>query len=56
MGANQIVLTDEFAGLTLMYQAIHGGEDKKNMPNPADQEQFEKDFNELFNSDEWTLD
>ena len=56
MGANQIVLTDEFAGLTLMYQAIHGGEDKKGMPNPADQEQFEKDFDELFNSEEWTLD
>lgn len=56
LGANQIVLTDEFAGLSMMYQAIHGGEDKRGMPNPADQERFEKDFNELFNSDEWTLD
>jgi hypothetical protein len=27
MGANQIVLTDEFAGLCLMYRAVHGGED-----------------------------
>ena len=50
MGANQIILNDEFAGLTLMYEAIHGGEDKKKTPNPADQKQFEKDFDELFNN------
>ena len=56
MGTSQIILNDEFAGLTMMYSAIHGEEDKKNMPNPAKQEQFEKDFNELFNSDEWILD
>jgi len=37
LGANQIVLTDEFAGLTLMYEAIHGGEDKKNAENPKEQ-------------------
>lgn len=47
LGANQMILTDEFAGLCLMYQAIHGEEDKKNMLNPRDQEQFEKDFNQL---------
>lgn len=47
LGANQIILTDEFAGLCLMYSAIHGEEDKINMPNPKDQEQFEKDFKEL---------
>ena len=47
LGANQMILTDEYAGLCLMYQAIHGEEDKKNMPNPKDQEQFEKDFKEL---------
>ena len=50
MGANQIILNDEFAGLTLMYEAIHGGEDKKKTPNPIDQEKFEKDFDELFNN------
>lgn len=49
VGANQIILNDEFAGLTLMYEAIHGGEDKKKTPNPIDQNQFEKDFDELFN-------
>ena len=49
LGCNQIILTDEFAGLCLMYSAIHGGEDKKFMPNPADEEQFIKEFNEDFN-------
>ena len=34
LGASQIVLTDEFAGLCLMYRAVHGEEDKKDMPNP----------------------
>ena len=50
LGANQIILNDEFAGLSLMYSAIHGEEDKKNMPNPADEEQFIKDFDELYNN------
>ena len=56
LGANQIILNDEFAGLTVMYSAIHGEEDKKNQPNPVKQEQFEADFDELYNNDEWTLD
>ena len=34
MGANQIVLNDEFAGLSLMYQAINGEEDKRKPLNP----------------------
>ena len=50
LGANQMILTDEYAGLCVMYQAIHGEEDKKNMPNPADQEQFEANFDEMFNN------
>lgn len=49
VGANQIILNNEFAGISLMYNAIHGEEDKKFMPNPADEEEFIKDFNELFN-------
>lgn len=28
MAMNQIILNDEFAGLSLMYRAVHGGEDK----------------------------
>ena len=50
MGAKQIVLTDEFAGITLMYAAIHGEEDRKNMLNPQEQIEYEKIFNDLFNS------
>ena len=49
LGANQMILTDEFGGLCLMYQAIHGEEDKKKMPNPADEEEFVKNFNVMFN-------
>ena len=47
IGATQIILTDEFAGLCLLYEATHGGEDKKGMPNPKDEERFIKDFNDM---------
>jgi hypothetical protein len=29
LGMTQMVLTDEFAGLCLLYNAVHGEEDKK---------------------------
>lgn len=51
LGANQIILTDEFAGLCLMYRTWHGEEDKKKMPNPEDEEQFIADFKEMINAD-----
>lgn len=47
MGATIITLTDEFIGVCLMYEATHGEEDKKFQPNPADEEQFLKDFKEM---------
>ena len=47
LGANQIILTDEFAGLCLMYSAVHGEEDKKFMPNPRDEEQFMEDWKDF---------
>ena len=50
LGANQLILNDEFAGVSLMYQAIHGEEDKKNMPNPIDNQKFINEFNEIWNS------
>ena len=50
LGANQMILTDEYAGLCLMYQAVHGEEDKKHMPNPANEEAFIKNFDAIFNS------
>lgn len=46
VGASQIILNSEYAGICLMYRAYHGEEDKKLMPNPADQEQFVKEFKE----------
>ena len=49
MGANQIPINDEFAGFTLMYQAIHGDEDKKNLPNPIENEKFVEEFNKTWN-------
>ena len=49
LGANQLIINDEFAGIGLMYQAIHGEEDKKNMPNPIEQDKFEKEFNAMWN-------
>lgn len=53
MGMNQIILNDEFAGLTLMYRTVHGGEDNYGMPNPSDNEEYIKDFNKLFNPEEF---
>ena len=49
LGANQMILTDEFAGLCLMYAAVHGGEDKKNANNPKEQENIVENFNQIFN-------
>ena len=47
LGANQIILNNEFAGLCLMYKTYHGEEDKKLMPNPSQQESFEESFKEM---------
>lgn len=49
VGASEIIINEEFAGYSFIYLATHGEEDKKGMPNPADNAQYEKDFNELFN-------
>ena len=50
--ASRIVLNDEFAGLCLVYKTYHGEEDKKKMPNPVEQEIFEKAFKEMIASQE----
>lgn len=47
VGANQIILTDEFAGLCLMFKAIHGEEDKKFFPNPEDDKTFVEEFKQI---------
>jgi hypothetical protein len=50
LGANQMILNDDYAGLCVMYHAIHGEEDKKGMPNPLDEEAFVENYNAMFNS------
>ena len=47
LGANQIILTDEFAGLCLMFRAVHGEEDKKFFPNPEEDKQFVEEFKQI---------
>ena len=49
-GATQTILNDEFAGLCLLYYAVHGGEDKAPMANPEDQSRFEEDYDDLVNN------
>ena len=50
LGANQIILTDEFAGLCLMNRAVHGEDDKKHSPTEKSEEDRIINFNELFNT------
>lgn len=49
LGANQLILNDEFAGISLMYAVINGEDDKKNMLNPQDNKQFIEEFNKMLN-------
>ena len=44
VGCKQIILTDEYAGICLMYAASHGEEDKKPMTSPAEQAKLETEF------------
>lgn len=50
LGANQIILTDEFAGLTLMYSATHRDDDTKNAPIGKVDKDIKDNFDELFNN------
>ena len=44
LGCNQLLLNDEFAGVSLMYAAIHGEEDKKGMLDPVKEATYIEDF------------
>lgn len=55
LGCNQILLTDEYAGLCLMYQAIHGEEDKKDAPVGHDDVDIIENYNRIFNINPWQL-
>ena len=48
LGGNQIVLNSEFAGFCLMYEAIHGGEDKAPMTGNEDVERYFSDFHDIY--------
>jgi hypothetical protein len=37
------------AGICIQYEAIHGEEDKRKMPNPINEEQFIENFDKIFN-------
>ena len=50
VGCKQLLLNEEFAGLSLVYAATHGEEDKKGMLNPNSEAAYIKDFNEQYNS------
>ena len=50
LGANQMILTDEYAGICLMYRVVHGEEDKQNMLNPKNEKEFIKNFDAMFNN------
>ena len=50
IGANQMILSGECGGLCIMYQAIHGDEDKKGMPNPLNEESFIADYDAMYNN------
>ena len=46
LGCNQIILNDEFGGLSLMFLAIHGEDDK--VPHPDTPEFMKEEFEELY--------
>lgn len=50
MGANQLILNENYAGICLMYNAIHGEEDKKKPLNPVEEKDIEINFDQIFNS------
>ena len=47
LGGLQMLLDDEYGGLTLRYRAINGEDDKKNPLNPEDNDKMKVDFKEL---------
>ena len=47
--AVQIMVENEYFGVSLRYRAVHGEEDKKGMPNPINEEAFVEHYNAMFN-------
>ena len=49
LGAGQVILTDEFAGLCMRYKIIHGEEDKIHNLNPNKDAEINLNFDKMFN-------
>lgn len=49
LGGDLFSINDEFAGILLTYGAIHGEEDKKNLPNPTENDKFLEEFDKMWN-------
>lgn len=49
VGADQFFVDDNYAGFSLIYNIIHGEEDKKNVENPAEDQDIEINFDQIFN-------
>ena len=49
LGASQMILTDEFAGLCLMYESTHSVEDKQDSHNPGQDKDIEINYDKSFN-------
>jgi hypothetical protein len=48
-GSQTAIGGEEFAGVSLMYSAVHGEDDKINAPNVASNADLVENFNKLFN-------
>ena len=49
LNGNRFALDDGFAGITLNYLTIHGEEDKRNLPNPIENDKFIEEFDKTWN-------
>lgn len=51
LGSRIIGINNEYCGFCIFYEAVHGEEDKKSMPNPRDEERFLEDFQSYINAE-----
>ena len=49
LGARHMSFNENFAGINLIYMAVHGEEDKKFDLNPANEKDIIKNFDQIFN-------
>jgi hypothetical protein len=47
--AEELLISDDFGGLSLVYRTVHGDEDKKHMLPESANEQFVEEFNAMWN-------